>query len=170
MSEEAYKQQAFEILQDHFEIHKEISGQHFSGKWLKIDAIVIPKVKTDWKNNNVALGIEFKDELRLRGDTTNYTKWLAQCVDYASTSWNRFGYIYIFTCPGLIEGIHNTATVGDIAGLVPRIMSHLGIGELRFDERYGLTFFLQQSHRIWSQSNGVESGEFWSMEREFGSR
>jgi hypothetical protein len=49
-------------------------------------------------------------------------------------------------------------------------MSHLGIGELRFDQRYGLTFFLQQSHRIWSQLNGVESGKSWSMEREFGSR
>lgn len=61
MSEEAYKQQAFAILQDHFEIHKEISGKHFSGRWLQMDAIAVPKNKTDWKNKNIALGIEFKD-------------------------------------------------------------------------------------------------------------
>ena len=29
---------------------------------------------------------------------------------------------------------------------------------------------LQQSHRIWSQFNGVELGKYWSLEREFGSR
>jgi hypothetical protein len=49
MSEESYKQKAFDILQPHFEIHTEVTGKHFSGKPLRIDAIVTPKVNGEWK-------------------------------------------------------------------------------------------------------------------------
>lgn len=169
MGEVEYKVRVFSRLEHDFDLIPEVWGTHFSGKRLRLDAIAIPKVKQSWKNPNVVLGIEFKDEMRLR-DTTHYTQWLAQCVDYAHTKWDQFGYIFIFACPGLLEGIHTTATVGDNAWLLARMMSHLGIGELRFDPRYGLTFFLQQSHRIWSQHKGVESGRIWSLVREFGSR
>ena len=95
MSEESYKQRVFDILRPHFEIHTEVTGKHFSGKSLRIDAIVTPKANVEWKNKSVAMGIEFKDDLRMRGDTTNYTRWLAQCVDYASTYWDKYGYMFL---------------------------------------------------------------------------
>jgi hypothetical protein len=104
MNENDFARRILEILSPHFHIHKQIRGRHFSGKQMIIDAIVQPKNNWEWKNLEVALGIEFKDDLRIRGDTTNYTRWLAQCVDYSHTEWNTFGYIYIFACPSLIEG------------------------------------------------------------------
>lgn len=167
MNEEAFKQTVFEKLKQHFNIAHEVNGKHFSGNNMRIDAIATPKENNLWKNHSVALGIEFKDDERLRGDTTNYTGWLAQCIDYSNTKWDRFGYIYIFTCPGLSDSLSKHIGQFD---LLPHIMGHLGIGELKFDERYGLTFFLQGQHRIWSQVRGVEMGKSWDMKRKFGSR
>lgn len=164
LMEKDYKIQAFKILEPHFEIYQEVRGKHFSGKSMRLDAIVTPKIKEHWKNPNIALGIEFKPKHRLHSDTINY-QWLEQCVDYSHSYWDQFGYIFVFVFPNLIDGIRTPITVDEPKRLLTQIMSRLGVGELRFDTNYGLTFFLQGSHRIWSQKQGVESGKTRTLKR-----
>lgn len=170
MSEATYKARVLSILEPQFEIYEEIPGVHFSGEPMRLDAIVQPKACSDWKRLSVALGIEFKNGDRNMSDMRDYTSWLAQCVDYAHTDWMGFGYIYIFTCPGITDGQHIKNTGDTTTWTLARVMGHLGIGELRFDEMYGLTFSLQGQHRIWSQAKGVEEGSRWTLQRKFGSR
>ena len=170
MSEGQLTDRVLDGLETDFNIRRQVYGSHFSGKRLRIDAIVTPKDGAGWKDCNPALGIEFKDTLRLKDDTRNFTHWLGQCVDYASTEWDEFGYLYVFTCPGLGGGLRKYEAQGDGTQLLPRIMSCLGIGELRRSRFYGPTFYLHQSHRVWSKRRGVEEGRRWSLTRKFGSR
>jgi len=166
--EKDFKTEIQNKLKDHFDFFPEIKGTHFSGKRLSIDHIIIPKNNTEWKNKNIVFGLEYKDVGRIDGDTTNFTSWLAQCVDYANTNWDEYGYIYILTCPGIRSSEFMQAVDSD--WMLARVMGHLGIGELKIIKNYGLTITLQDSHRIWSENKGVESGKKWNLERKFGSR
>jgi hypothetical protein len=170
MNEKAFADEVLTVLKPHFDIQEQVKGKHFSGKCMRIDAILTPLNKTDWKNPNITLGVEFKNDFRLRGDTNNYTKWLAQCVDYCHTIWGDYGYIYVFTCPSLVEGLPSIGDTNAVQWIVPRIMAPLGIGELKKHEQYGWTFFLQEAHRIWSEKEGVKEGKHWDLKRKFGSR
>ena len=169
MSEAAFKAHVLNILRDEFFIWTEVEGPHFSGRRLRLDAIVTPKNIATWKTPHVALGIEFKDDIRWNGGTKALTKWFAQCVDYAHTDWDGFGYLYVFACPGMIDELTGPSSSPG-AWLLSRVMGQLGIGELRFDPRRGLSFYLHESHRLWSQRDGIESGRLWSLTRTFGSR
>jgi len=177
ITEKLLQKHILDLLSSDFEIEEQVKGKHFSGAKLKIDAIIIPKVTVGWKDEIPVLGLEFKNNLRLKGDTKNYTKWLAQCIDYSHTEWGEYGYIYVFACPGLIEGLPYQTDVDptkndpdSIQWLLPRIMSQLGVGELKNSNKYGWTFYLQNEHRIWSQKEGVREGNRWSLTRKFGSR
>lgn len=159
-----------EKLKPDFVIEREVYGTHFSGKRVKVDAVVRPRDPSQWKRPDVALAIEFKDAERLDQsfDTKNYTKWLAQCIDYANTKWDNYGYLYIFASPGLVDRVP-----GHILGppsLARRVMSQLGVGELYDQHRYGLTFILHEKHRIWSETKGLEAGKNYTLRRRFGSR
>lgn len=166
MSEINYSNSVENKIKETFHIYKEVWGTHFSGKRLRIDAILVPKDTSGWKNKNIALGIEYKDDKRIKGDMTNYTKCAAQCVDYANTKWDGFGYIYVFASPGF------NAYNGDkyFNFVFPRILSSLGVGEFKKHEHYGWSFWFQKDDRIWSEKNGVERGSHWNMIRKFGSR
>lgn len=166
--EKHFKNQIITKLKDHFDFYPEIKGTHFSGKRLSIDHIIIPKNCSGWKNKNIVFGVEYKDVERIDGNTTNFTSWLGQCVDYANTKWDNYGYIYILICPGIritkfIQGI-------DSYWMLSRVMGHLGIGELKEVKNYGWSITLQDSDRLWSEIKGVESGKTWNLERKFGSR
>ena len=170
MSENDVRNHYLRQLEDHFIIETEIPGKHFSGKTLKIDAVVRPRDTNSWKNPAVALGIEFKDSNRYSEnyDTKDFTKWLAQCVDYSNTNWVDYGYIYIFTCPSLIEGVA-PGVIGEPM-FVENFMGQIGIGELKNISNYGVSFVLHGHHRIWSVNAGVEFGKHYSLKRKFGSR
>ena len=157
-------------LREDFHVQREVLGTHFSGKRLRIDALVRPRDTSLWKNPDVAFGIEFKDTDRLdtNYDTKDYTKWLAQCVDYANTDWDDAGRIYIFSCPDLIGRVAKGAM--DNGYFVQNFMSQLGVGELKEMGRYGLTFVLNTSHRMWSEKEGVAEGKHHGLERKYGSR
>lgn len=148
-----------------------MQGQHFTGKHLKIDFIIKPKVTAGWKNANICFGVEFKDMARLdqSGDTKNFSKWLAQCVDYSNTAWSGHGYIYILTCPGILTSSFMQAAYGKT--LLARFLAQLGIGELKYSKYYGWTIYLFGDCRLWSEKIGVESnGQRWDLIRKFGSR
>jgi hypothetical protein len=170
MNEKAFCDEIFTILEPAFVIHRQVGGTHFTGAQFWLDAVVTPRDPTLWKNPKVALGIEFKDVVRLRGDTNNFTKWLAQCVDYSNTRWDRFGYIFIFACPSLVEDIPAGHSRNDVVRVLNAVMGQLGIGELRNVQHHGWSFILHNQHRIWSYSRGVEEGCRYTLERRFGSR
>jgi hypothetical protein len=170
MAETEFQKGVLDKLAKHFHIREQVGGKHFRGNRFRLDAVLTPREPTLWKSQDVALGVEFKDDLRISGDTTNYTKWLAQCVDYGHTEWDDFGYIFVFACPGIVTGIPGLKQgVGEMAWLLPRLMAHLGLGELK-PGPYGWTFYLQADHRIWSEQEGVTSGKHWTLKRKFGSR
>jgi len=159
-------------LSEDFTFDRHVKGKHFSGKQLQIDYVIKPKNILKWKNKNIRFGLEFKDmpNLDQKGDTTDFTKWFAQCVDYSNTNWDNYGYIFILTCPGITSSKFVQAV--DSEWMLKRIMGHLGIGELTFLKNYGWSIILHdEKHRLWSQKNGVETGgKIWNLKRSFGRR
>lgn len=153
------------MLNKHFDVAEQVCGTHFSGARLRIDAIVKPKDNSRWKNPNVCFGIEFKFHEKLES-TKDRTHWVKQCIDYANTNWDNYGYIYVFSCPSIFENINGQGEIDQ--WLWNRILSNLGVGRLDIHPSHGWTFFLQDMHRIWSQRDGVVSGRHWSLKRKFG--
>lgn len=170
MSEEDIKNSYLSLLKIDFNIDVEVEGIHFTGKKLNLDAVVRPRNNKLWKNENTALGIEFKDTARFRSnfDTKDFTKWLAQCIDYSNTRWGKYGYLYIFACPSITDNVPEHVLGNE--QFVVNLMSQLGVGELKKLNKYGLTFILNGRHRVWSRNKGVEAGKSWNLLRKFGSR
>lgn len=163
--EKIFANNILELLKDDFIIVTEVWGTHFSGARLRIDAILKPKDPTKWKNPDVCFGIEFKLAEKLK-DTKDKTLWIKQCIDYANTEWDNYGYLYIFSCPSIFDKLEY-AVMGN-QWLWNRILSNLGVGRLDMNNYHGWTFYLQDTHRIWSQKGGVASGKNWSLKRKFG--
>ncbi|MBS1574694.1 MAG: hypothetical protein JST09_05275 [Bacteroidetes bacterium] len=157
-------------LSKYFEFIPMVKGKHFSGKTLEIDFIIKPIDNSLWKKQDIVFGLEFKDLDRFdkKGDTTDFTKWIAQCVDYSNTDWNNYGYINILTCPGISTSTFMEAAYS--SSFVLRILGHLGVGELKNTTNYGWAIFLHEQHRMWSEKEGVSSGKNWNLSRKFGSR
>ncbi|MBL7730903.1 MAG: hypothetical protein JNM88_06965 [Chitinophagaceae bacterium] len=157
-------------LSKYFEFIPKVKGKHFSGKTLEIDFIIKPIDNSLWKKQDIVFGLEFKDLDRFdkKGDTTDFTKWIAQCVDYSNTDWNNYGYINILTCPGISTSTFMEAAYS--SSFVLRILGHLGVGELKNTTNYGWAIFLHEQHRMWSEKEGVSSGKNWNLSRKFGSR
>lgn len=174
MSENEIKRMFLDELNQEFHIEQEVKGQHFSGKQMRVDAVLRPRHTAEWKRSDVAFGLEFKDVNRFSRsyDTKNFTKWLAQCVDYSNTKWDRYGYLYIFCCPSLVDEIPESVLPNPM--FLRNFMGQLGIGELKRHKvnsvDYGLSILLHGSHRIWSSKRGVEDGRRYALLKKFGSR
>lgn len=164
-NEDDVARRCLDRLSRHFDIHEQVWGTHLSGCRLRIDAIVKPKDTSEWANKDIALGIEFKNEGGGEyGIATNaYTKWLAQCADYANTNFDGFGFVFVFAYGGM-------ARLAEGAGVITRVMGQLGVGELESDRRRGLSFTLCRDHRMWSEAEGVHEAKRWRLERKFGSK
>jgi hypothetical protein len=172
MDEEELKANVLGTLEPYFQIYTEVPGEHVSGKSFRLDAVVEPRRPEGWQNPEVALGIEFKDAMRLEGDTSNFTKWLGQCFDYSNTHWKGFGFLYLFACPSLIEYVPKgrDECQEQVARTLSHVMGQMGVGELGHSEWRGWTLEVHEGHRIWSESEGLGEGAHWGLEREFGSR
>ena len=163
--EKIYADYIIKLLSNDFYIVEQVYGTHFSGARLRIDAIAKPKDISNWKNPDVCFGIEFKLQENLK-DTHDSTHWIKQCIDYANTKWDNYGYIYVFSCPSIFDKL-DYAVQGN-QWLWNRILSNLGVGRLDNHKYYGWSFFLQDTHRVWSQRDGVTSGKHWTLKRKFG--
>lgn len=170
MSEKDIEKVVCSILAKHFVFIPRVRGKHFTGKNMILDYVIKPIECSAWKNTDIAFGLEFKDLHRFdkKGDTTDFTKWIAQCVDYSNTNWEGLGYIHILTCPGISTSSFMNAAYS--SGMVMRLLGHLGIGELKHTPNYGWAIYLHEQHRMWSEKEGVSSGKIWNLERKFGSR
>lgn len=163
--EKIYAENILKILRNDFYIEPQVYGTHFSGARLRIDAVVKPRDVSKWKNPGICFGIEFKLEEKLKG-TKDKTLWIKQCIDYANTRWDNYGYMYIFSCPSIFGKLDQV--IQGNQWLWNRILSNLGVGRLDNHKSYGWTFFLQDTHRVWSQREGIASGKHWTLKRKFG--
>jgi hypothetical protein len=162
------KRRVLESLSAHFTVHEEVWGNHWSGKRIRIDAILVPKDDSLWKTKSPRLGVEFKNFRSFDPSFSikDYTKWWAQCHDYAETSFDGHGYVPVFSYNGFThyrKRISNEVA----AAFAIRFWGRLGVGELQPED---LMFVMNGTNKIWSLSRGVIDGSRISMERKFGSR
>lgn len=155
-------------LSKHFNIYQEVWGTHWSGKRMRIDAIITPKDTSRWKTKSPRFGIEFKN---FRGfnpsmDMKDYTKWWSQCHDYAETNFDGHGYVVLFSYNGFS---HYRKRAGNrtTAAFAVRFWGRLNVGEITPED---LTFVMNGTNKIWSESRGVIDGARISVEPRHGSR
>ena len=162
------KRSVLERLSEHFHVHQEVPGNHWSGKRVRIDAIVIPKDDSGWKTKQPRLGIEFKNFNGFNPsiDWKDYTKWWAQCHDYAETDFDSHGLVMVFSYNGFSHYRDRSKSEAN-AAFAERFWGRLGVGELRPKD---LMFVINGTNKIWSERRGVIDGARIGMTRKFGSR
>lgn len=174
--EEGVKERILSRLSKHFHIEEEVWGTHWSGKRLRIDAVLTPLDDSGWKTKRPRLGIEFKN---FRGfdpsfSIKDYTKWWSQCHDYAETKFDGHGHMYVFSYNGFSH-YRQRLSSESLAAFAVRFWGRLGVGELQpttdgWPRKQCLMFVLHGTTKIWSEVSGVKEGSRMSMERKFGSR
>jgi len=180
-------------LEPHFTLKLEHPGTHFNGRRYRIDAIAVPKDRANWSRLDIALGIEFKaftDRESGCLDRKTSAKVLSQCIDYSFTSWDGFGQIPIFYCPGfqetkllrdrdsdwlLNDQDYRSGFTHGIGYMLAAVMGQNNIGELVHSDHQGWAFLMNNSQRIWSQRlgrypGGVGVGKHHKLMRRVGSR
>lgn len=156
-------------LEQHFHVQREVWGAHFSGKSLRVDAVIRPKDVSEWKNKDAAFAVEFKRYVAADwgGDGA---RWAAQCVDYAHTKWNNYGALHVLIAGGFDPRPIPRDDPKDPSTVMPRMLGHLGVGELRLDPRDGLSIILHGRHKIWMESIGAYEAKRNGLERKWGAR
>lgn len=168
-----FRDKVLEILSKDFHIHKE---KGTTGKYLftdskkpRIDAIIIPKDLTDWKNKNIVFGIEFKDPKKMV-TTKQVTETIGQIEDYSYALFGDYGSIPILVCPPLQSFITNSygRRTYDFQS---RLLGKKLIGEIksrRINGEKKLWFCINGVHPIWNQWNGVQDGKKMNLVRRIG--
>jgi len=163
-------------LEPHFHVFEEVTGTHWSGRRLRIDAIIKPKDDSEWKTKAPSIGLEFKNFRSFSPsiDMKDYTKWWSQCHDYAETHFDGHGYVYVFSYNGFSH-YRGRSSNGSAAAFAERFWGRLGVGELQptfdgYPRRPSLVLRINSTNKIWSEVAGVKDGRRMSMERKFGSR
>jgi hypothetical protein len=175
-NERSVVRSALDRLSHNFHIFEQVEGRHWSGKRMRIDAIIKPKDDSEWMTKSPSLGLEFKN---FRGfassfDMKDYTRWWVQCHDYAETDFDGHGLIYVFSYNGFSHYRSRTKSES-AAAFAERFWGRLGVGELEpgfdgFQRRPSLTLRINGTNKIWTEDRGVRDGRRMSMERKFGSR
>jgi hypothetical protein len=167
-NESDLKKGVLDRLSRYFNVFEEVWGAHWSGKRVRIDAIITPRDDSGWKTKSPSLGVEFKNFRKFKQsfDMKDYTKWWSQCHDYAETKFDGHGYVYVFSYNGFS---HYGQRLGReaAAAFAVRFWGRLGVGEIRPQD---LMFVINGTNKIWSERRGVIDAARISMERKFGSR
>lgn len=165
-------ERVLERLDRSFIIDQQVTGRHCSGRRMRIDAVIRPRAFGQWKDPDVAFGIEFKLP---DGSIKSYTRWLAQAVDYTHVDWNRYDRLIILTCPGVASWLdRDRRKPGDPDDVMEiriakRISGQLNVGELVLRWGYGLSILVNGDH-IWSERSGVVKGRHSRLNVRSGSR
>ena len=149
-------------LKEFFYIKKQVKGKHLSGKKMKIDAVITPKDTTDWKNKEIAFGINFKLPKKLE-DLHSLISLMGEYVDYSNTKFEGYGFIPILAC----TAFEVDYTYSDRRTLTAfrHFMNVFNIGEICQIYR-GLTIAFAENY-IWN--DGVaEGGKRWLFKKKFG--
>lgn len=168
-TENEFISSVLEEISDDFVCKREIWGTHFSGKRLRIDAVIKPKEVSLWKNKNILFGVEFKLPSK-QESIGNDTKLITQAIDYHCTKWDEYGYLPILVCPGFITA-HQGSYIGFNSALVlSHTLGQLNIGELCNNPDYGWLIRYSASHLVWSKKFGVSCGKSWLFKTKFGAK
>lgn len=173
-NEQTLSSQTLERLSEWFHVDEQVNGMHWSGKKVRIDAILTPKDTSEWKSASPHLGIEFKNFNKFNPsfDIRDYTRWWAQSHDYAESCFDGYGHVYVFTYQCMTRFRQHFSHEAVL--IAQRLLGQVGVGELclgrgGFPSRQSLQFSLQ-GHTVWCEVEGIKCGKQWSMERKFGSR
>jgi hypothetical protein len=168
LTESQSEKQLWLLLGDDFDIDYQVTGDHFSGKRFRVDAVITPKDQSDWKDDRTAFAIEVKGQSTSK-KSRDYTRHLGQCADYANTVWRGYqelGPIPVISFPRFIP--HHKLDL-ETHFQMQRIAGRLGVGEFILHYKHGWSIELQ-GHVIWSSLHGVtREGRTWSMRRKYGS-
>lgn len=159
-TEKEFSENILSRLSSDFWIDQEVPGVHFTGRKVRIDAIICPKKHFEWKNESIAFGIEFKKHEESISPRT-ITKMIKQGYDYMHSNFGRFGNVPILLCP-LSSDKWNYAMSKEQMSFVKRLLGDFMIGEIT-DTYRGLSIIFKDSHVIWDESNGVLCGRTWDF-------
>lgn len=164
-SEEEFCEIWFEKLSEFFYIDRQVTGEHLSKKKLRIDAVISPKNKDEWRNKEIAFGVEFKSPTK-NDRLHNQIDFMKQCVDYSYTSFGKYGFIPILSCPRF----ELDSTYSDVKSLTAlrHFLNAFQVGELDETHR-GLSIIFADDHFIW-EAGKVSLGKRWMFEKDFGCR
>lgn len=191
--EAALAAEVLAALDPYFTFKREHPGTHFNGSRYRIDAIAIPRDRSEWARSDIALGIEFKaptDRPQDRRDRKGNARIISQCIDYSFTAWDGFGQIPIFFCPGFAETKSLRERREDwlfndqdyqlgfqhgIGYMMEAVLGQNNVGELIHTSHTGWNFLMNGDCRIWSERlgkypGGVGVGKHHKLQRRSGSR
>lgn len=146
-------------LERHFYIDREVTGVHFTGKPVRIDAILRPIDSFEWRDPNCSIGLEIKRGSDRVGEIT---KQISQAVDYANSSFDGVGMVYVFCYPDPAAGQY-----GSSRRFYERLVGQMGVGFLSDTPCLRLEL---KGHLVWSEATGPCEAKNWSLARKFGSK
>jgi hypothetical protein len=152
-------------LDEFFMIEREVHGAHCSGRRLRLDAVLRPREVWGVHDPHPALGVEFKN-VRPSMGLAGFTRWAAQAMDYAHTSWDGYDAMMIFTCPPVTGGLAGLAAAE--GWLMAHLLGQVGVGELGKTRNNGWTLRLS-GENVWTQRYGPRRSG-WHLTPKAGSR
>lgn len=167
MKEREYRNKLIKILSNEWHIEKEVEGFSEIGGKCRVDLVITPKNTDEWKHKGIAFAVEIKSPYKLKDDLNDFTKWIAQSIDYSYTSFDGYGRIPVLLSPGLI---HRHIEVVDSRMIAKHLLGQFLIGELRPMPYRGLSIVMNTKDVIWSERKGVEQGKRWNITHKFGRR
>jgi hypothetical protein len=130
---------------------REVPGRHWTGKAMRLDAVLSPLDQESWRGSDpVHIGLEFK---RHRGD---FIRASAQAVDYAQSAWEGFGTLPVFICPGIAECAQWWNASRSYA-FACRFLGRFNVGELNYETQHGFTF-----RKSWSIVWAENPAPYWN--------
>jgi hypothetical protein len=156
--EKDISQDLLKRLEKYFLVYREVKGTHWTGKSVRLDAVLQPKESLGFADSNCFLGLELKRGFDGVGEIT---KQISQAVDYANSDFGQFGRMYVFCFPDPSDGNWSRQTT-----FFDRLLGQLGVGFL--SDRNGLLLRLK-GHNLWSEAVGVQERN-WTLKRKFGSK
>lgn len=160
LTEKEFSEHILCRLSTDFWIDREVTGTHFTGRKMRIDAIISPKKSFDWKNQSIAFGIEFKKHHEHISPRV-ISGMIKQGYDYMHCEFGRFGKVPILLCP-LTSEKWNYAMSTEQSRFVKRVLGDFMIGEIT-DTYRGLSIVFKENHVIWDESSGVLFGKTWDF-------
>lgn len=158
---EAYIALLGEDLACDFDIDKNVTGTHISGKTAILDWVLKPKDKAGWKNPNVVLGIDFMLNSEMP-TTENHTEWAKERILDAYTKWDGYGNLPVFLGP------NNEQFFDSIDRNIQDLLYAYMIGYCSI--KRGFQMF-RSKRTVWCQRFGVQAdGKSSPLIPKFGSR
>lgn len=133
-----------ELLSDAFHVEREVRGRHWTGKSVRVDAVLRPKDSSNWTEADPAILLEFKNFF------TSHNA-VSQCIQYTCSEFQGVdGPRQVYLYPGF-RSVMAQAGNRDNYAATCRIYGKANVGELNV-ETYpaGVSpVFRMNGHAVW---------------------